>query len=122
MDGGPLSYRSRIVRAVALAAVPLMAFAAVVLWRDARAEESRTADDRIALARAAALLTEAFIDGQVSTVQTLAVTSAITDPTLLPDLPTHMQRLAAENPEWEGVGLLGPDGVAVGGSAVAPRP
>src|SRR5215210_2943179 len=81
------SQRPNVLALVALAMLPLLVLAAVGSWRSVRDAEARVAVERAALAGAAALRAGAFVDDNLSTIRTLSVTRALTDPANAPNLP-----------------------------------
>jgi signal transduction histidine kinase len=102
----------------ALTVIPLVLFGLLTIRTSAEEHESRIIADRVGLARAVAQTVDAFITGNLSTVSSLAVIPAVQG-AARDDVPLELlARVAAENPEWEGLGLVGPDGTNVGGSQV----
>src|SRR5437879_9423309 len=72
-----MSQRLRILRIVALILVPVVAVVVFAIWREVQDGEAQVARERVALARAAALATQAFVDGNLSTVRTMAAAPAV---------------------------------------------
>lgn len=105
-----MSHRARVLSIIAVATLPLAVMAAVLLWQDVRDSEDRIGEDRIALARASALAVGSYVEGNLATVQTLAVMPLVREQISLADITPHLAAVAAENPQWEGIGLIGPDG------------
>ena len=88
-------------------------------WRTALDSEAHVVEQRVTLARSIAQATSSFVAGHVSTVRTLALTAAITDPENEPDLEGFLRRVVAANPAWDGFGVYGEDGWNIA-SAVSP--
>src|SRR5205823_135530 len=109
-----MSQRLRILRIVALILVPVVAVVVFAIWREVQDGEAQVARDRVALARAAALATQAFIDGNLSTVRTMARAPAIVQ--LNANAPRFLAEGAAVKPEWEGVAVVGAGGVVLASS------
>src|SRR5205823_8725210 len=83
----PTSWRrSRILISIAIGILPMVVLAAANLWRQVQEGEQRVEQDRIALARAAALTVSGFVYTSFASLQTLAATPTIADPTPRPEL------------------------------------
>src|SRR5207244_1323939 len=104
------SQRPSVLRLIALATLPFVVLATVSIWRGVGRAEARVAAERIGLARATALSADAFLSGQLATLQTLAVTGIFSDPGGRKDLPELFTRLVDANTDWDSLGLIGPDG------------
>ncbi len=116
-----VSQRPRVLGLIALATLPVLLLAALSAWRGTREAEALVTRDRVALARAAALTTSSFVEGNLSTVRTLTRTRAMTDPDGYPDLEGFVRQMLRENPDWEGVGIVGADGWNIASSSSPPR-
>jgi len=102
-----------------LPTVLLLLLAALSAWRTALDSEAHVVEQRVTLARSIAQATSSFVAGHVSTVRTLALTAAITDPENEPDLEGFLRRVVAANPAWDGFGVYSEDGWNIA-SAVSP--
>lgn len=60
--------------------LPVLLVAVFGLWRYLQAARQEIVDDRIALAEAAALVTDGFISDTIGTAQTLALSPELSDP------------------------------------------
>src|SRR6266849_4749154 len=69
----PPSQMPHVLGLIALAALPLLVLAAASAWRAVKDAEAHVADERVSTATAAALVTARFVDGNLSTVRTIAV-------------------------------------------------
>ena len=116
-----MSQRARVLLIIAMATLPLALAATVLLWRDVQEGEERIGEERIALAQASALAAGSYVEGNLATVRTLAVMPAVRNQ-LGVDLTPHLAAVVAENPQWEGIGLIGPDGYTLASSAGPPSP
>lgn len=123
IEEGPVSQRVRLMLILAAAMLPLIVLAFGFVWRDSQAAEDRIAQDHLALARASALTTGAFLEGNLATLRALSVELADMDMT--DDLARHQLRLAEiadTNPLWSGLGIHDAGGTRlVGASADAPQ-
>ena len=115
------SQRPNVLGLIALAMLPLLLLAALSSWQTVRGAEARAADERIALANAAALRAGAFVNDNLSTIGSLAQTRALRDPQSFPELQEFLDRVLAVNPDWEGWGLSDQDGWNIVGTGVPPR-
>jgi signal transduction histidine kinase len=109
-----MSQRARILWVIVLAILPLVVLSGAGLWQQIRHEESRIAAERLQLAQAAAFATAAFLEGQVATAAAIAVHPTIArarQPSR--ELDAFARKIAGEHPEWEGVGVIGPDGNSI---------
>src|SRR6266545_7452592 len=106
----PVSQRLRVLGAIALGVLPLVLLAAANLGRQVQEGERRVGEDRIALARAAALTVSGFVDTSFATLQTLAVTPTLVDATVRLELDTVLRRARQTDSPSEMIGLFRPDG------------
>ena len=115
-------YRSRILAAIAIGVLPLVVLAAANLWRQVQQGEQRVADDRVSLARAAALTVSGFVDTSFASVKALALTPTLADPTPRPDLSSVLASARETDPSLAVLGLFRSDGwnVAMAGSDQPP--
>lgn len=116
----PLSQRARVLVVVALTALPLMLLTGLVLVRLWLDGEERVARDRLALARALAATTDAYVEGHLNTIVTLAATRAARDPRVVADTEALLADFLRVNPEWSAIALFGPDGRNIASTAGPP--
>jgi signal transduction histidine kinase len=113
-----MTQRARVLWVIGLVIAPLVILTGALLWQQLHDDEERIAAERRQLARAAAFATEAFLDGQVATAKAVAAHPLIARAQPGADLEALVLRVAPEHPEWEGVGVIGPDGRAITGAEV----
>src|SRR5437773_401125 len=106
--------RSRILVSIAIGILPMVVLAAANLWRQVQEGEQRVEQDRIALARAAALTVSGFVDTSFATLQTLSATSTVADPTPRQELTDLLNRARATDSPLSVLGLFRADGWNVG--------
>jgi signal transduction histidine kinase len=99
-----------VLMIVAAASLPLIALVIFGIAQGKVLAEARVAEERVALAQAAALATSAFVDGNLSTARSLGRIPAITAASGSPELEATFRAIQAENPDWDGWGLAAPDG------------
>jgi signal transduction histidine kinase len=119
-----LSQRSRVLSIIFLANLPLLLLALIFVIRAVADGEARIAKERVSLVRAVALTTDAYVETNLSTLQSLALTRAITDPTgptSHPDLPGLLARIDQTNRRFTGPWLYGSDGWNIATPGAAPR-
>lgn len=116
-----LGQRSWVLGTIAIANVPLLLLVTASLWLGIREAETRVAEERTALARAAAVTTTAFVEGNLSTIRSLAHAPVFADPARQAELPPVVDRVLADNPDWEGWGLADADGWNVASTGAPPR-
>jgi signal transduction histidine kinase len=111
-----------VLAAIAIGVLPLILLAAANLARQVEEGERRVREDRIALARAAALTVSGFLDTSFATLETLAVTPTVADPTVRPQLSDLLGRARPPDSPLELIGLFRADGwnVALAGSDQPP--
>jgi len=102
--------RRQVIGIVALASVPLIVLVVFGIVQGKVLAEARVAEERIALAQAGALTATAFVEGNLSTVRSLARVPYLMVSTRPPGLQETYESILAENPDWEGWGLAAPDG------------
>ncbi|MEX2372662.1 MAG: cache domain-containing protein, partial [Dehalococcoidia bacterium] len=112
-----MSQRARVLLILAVAMTPLLVLAIALLWREAGAGEARIARERLGLARAAALATEAFVEGNLSVLESLASDLSPSDGADIEALPERLAGVVAANPEWQGFTVVGADGWNLASSA-----
>jgi signal transduction histidine kinase len=111
-----MSQRARLLAIVAVAVLPLIALTALDIVQELRETEHRVAEERVQLARALGFAVEAFIDGHLSTMKALALHPAVAAGRPSAELDTLLRRVAAANPQWAGIGIVGADGRPYAGS------
>jgi signal transduction histidine kinase len=118
-----LGQRPRVLALFALASLPLLALAVVYLWRGVADAEAGVTEERIALARAAALAASSFVDGSLSTLEALARTRDVTTLSNPGDLQVLLDQIRQEDSIWDVLGLNDQDGwnVVLTGAQVPPR-
>ena len=117
-----MSQRARILWVIVLAILPLVALSGLGLWQQYRHVQERIAGERVQLAQAAAFATAAFLDGQVATAASVALHPLVAHarkPSR--ELAVLLKRIAADHPQWEGIGVIGPDGLSIAGSLDGPK-
>ena len=114
--------RSRLLFYIVVGVLPLLLLAAANLWRQVQEGEQRVVEDRIALARAAALTVSGFVDTSFATLQTLAATPTAADPTSRPELTQLLDRARETDSPLALIGLFRADGwnVALAGADQPP--
>jgi signal transduction histidine kinase len=116
---GQRRFGPRVLGMVVVATIPLLLLAGITLWSGARAQEARVVADHEALAGAAALSAAAFLDGNLSTVRTLAHAPLLARPGE-PLVAGFLDAALRENDDWEGLGLAAPDGWNIVSTHAAP--
>ena len=123
-----MSQRGRLLAIVTLAVVPLVGLSALDIVQGLREAERRVAEDRVELARLLAFSIEAFIGGNLSAMRVITLHPAIAAGRATHELDVLLKRVAAENPQWTGFAIVGPDGKSLAGSlgrgavSIADRP
>jgi signal transduction histidine kinase len=116
-----LARRASVLRVVVLSALPLVLLAAIWVWLAAAADRERIVESRLALARAAALVVETFLDDNLSTIQAVALAPGLTEPQNADATARYLRRLVDEHPDWGGAGLVDGDGWNTLGTENSPR-
>ncbi|HZM34189.1 MAG TPA: ATP-binding protein [Burkholderiales bacterium] len=115
-----MTQRARVLWVIVLVIAPLVVLTGVLLWQQLREDEQRIAEDRLQLARAAAFATEAFLDGHVVAARAIAAGPALRSGVPGRALDETLRTIAAVQPDWEGLGLIGSDGMSISSSQGAP--
>jgi two-component system, sensor histidine kinase and response regulator len=110
-----------VLALVMLPTVSLLLLAALSAWRTALDNEAHVVEQRVTLARSIAQATTSMVSGNVSTLKSLALTGAITDPQDESAIQDFLERVVSANPSWEGLSILGPDGGNIASAFAAPR-
>jgi len=85
----------------------------VLLWRGASATEEQIVRERVADARAAALVVDLFISDNISALQVLTQNAAAVDDRDVGRAARALADAAGTNPNWDGVGLVDSKGLNV---------
>ena len=117
--------RTRIVVRVLACGLPVLLLALVGLWRYLDSAKQGVIDDRLAMAQAASLTTQAFVADVTTSAQIMALTPALLDPA---QRAAHNQRITSKTESLQLVGrraesLAGTDEVIITGcrqGSVAP--
>lgn len=118
--GGSLTQRRHVVLIVIAASLPLIVLVILGIVQGKILAEARVAEERVALARAGALTAGAFVEGNLATVRSLARLPSLRTPASPAALERTLNMLLAENPEWDGWGIAGPDGLNIASTGAAP--
>jgi signal transduction histidine kinase len=118
--GRSLTQRRDVIVIVAAASLPLIVLVVVGILQGIALAERRVAEERIALARAGALVAGNFIESNLSTVRSVSRMRAITEPGSVEDLQEALHAILAENPQWEGWGIADPTGLNIASTGAAP--
>jgi signal transduction histidine kinase len=114
-----MGQRSSLVNVGVLAALPLLIFSLVVLWRDVQEKQRQVAAEHEHRAQVAALTVDAFIGQNLAAVHSVALTLPPFDPANGAEATATLDRLVAENPYWLGAAIIGPDGWDLGSASPA---
>jgi signal transduction histidine kinase len=110
-----MSQRARVLWVIGLAIVPLVALSGFTIWQQYLRDQFIVATERTNFAQAAAYAAEAFLDGQVAAMRALTRHPAVARARGGEELEAALRQAAADNPDWQSVGVAGPDGNAVAG-------
>jgi len=111
-----VSQRARVLWVIALTVLPLVALMAARVWQEYREDRSRIAAERAGLAATAAFTVQVFIENHLATARSITLHPALALGRATPELEAFLERVAAENPDWAGVGVVGPDGTSLLGT------
>jgi signal transduction histidine kinase len=115
-----LSHRRQVLLIVALASLPLIGLVLAGIWLGMVRAEAEVARERLGLARAGAQTTSAFVGGSLATARSLARTRSMIERGRTQSIQQLVDQIQAENPDWEGWGLAGPDGRNIVSAGAAP--
>src|SRR5581483_7352197 len=76
-------------------------------------------DDRVAMADAASITTQAFVDDVSSAAQTLALSPDLADPAQPSSLTALLDHARQTNPDWQSIAVLDSTGKAIASSGPA---
>jgi signal transduction histidine kinase len=111
-----MSQRARVLWVTALAILPLVALSGFTIWQQYLRDQFVVSTERTYFAQASAYAAEAFLDGNVAAVRALARHPVLVRPRQGEELDVFLAAVAADNPDWQGIGIVGPDGKAIAGS------
>jgi signal transduction histidine kinase len=99
--------------------LPVLILAVFGLWRYLDAAKQEIVSDRVAMAEAASLTTQAFVDDVSSAAATLALSPDLADTTRRGTLITLLDHARQANPDWQSITVLDSSGKAVASSGPA---
>src|SRR5712664_1826578 len=111
-----MSQRARVLWVISLAILPLVALSGFTIWQQYLRDQFVVSTERTYFAQATAYAAEAYLDGNVAAVRALAKHPLLVRPRQGEELDAFLKAVAADNPDWQGIGVVGPDGNAVAGS------
>ena len=111
-----MSQRSRVLWVIALAILPLVALSGFTIWQQYLRDQFVVSTERTYFAQATAYAAEAFLDGNVAAVRAIARHPVLARPRQGEELEAFLKSVAADNPDWQGIGVVGADGNTVAGS------
>src|SRR5437762_9621411 len=91
-----MSQRAKVLWVIAFAIFPLVALSGFTIWQQYLRDEALVSSERTYFAQATAFAAEAFLDGQVMAARALAK-------------HPRPETLAADNPDWQGMRVVGPE-------------
>jgi signal transduction histidine kinase len=110
-----MSQRARVLWVISLAILPLVALSGFTIWQQYLRDQFVVSTERTYFAQATAYAAEAYLDGNVAAVRALAKHPLLVRPRQGEELDGFLKAVAADNPDWQGIGIVGPDGNAVAG-------
>jgi signal transduction histidine kinase len=110
-----MSQRARVLWVIGLAIIPLLALSGFTIWQQYLRDQFIVAAERTNFAQATAYAAEAFLDGQIAAMRALARHPALARARGGEETEDVLRQAAADNPDWQSVGIAGPDGNAVAG-------
>src|SRR5579864_1279191 len=115
------SHRTRILSLVLASGLPVLVLAVFGLWRYLDAAKQEVVDDRVAMAQAASITTQAFVTDVSSAAETLALSPDLVDTTRRGALSALLDHARQANPDWQSIAVLDASGriIASGGAAPA---
>src|SRR5689334_12237655 len=116
---GRASHRTRILFLVLGTGLPVLLLAVFGLWRYLDASKQEVVDDRVAMAEAASLTTQAFVNDVSGTARTLALSPGITDPRQRGRLGDLLEGARRANPDWQSIAVLDAAGHTIASSGAA---
>lgn len=119
MRGVRRGLRGRVLLALVVAFIPLIALEAYLLEAQAAALRDRIVSERAALARSLAETSDTYVYGKIAALDALALTPVIRDPAS-GDLDGYLRSLLGRDPSWLTIGLSGADGLNIS-SLTTPR-
>src|SRR6266849_1325475 len=111
-----MSQRARVLWVISFAILPLVALSGFTIWQQYLRDQFVVSTERTYFAQATAYAAEAYLDGNVAAVRALAKHPLLVRPRQGEELDAFLKAVAADNPDWQGIGFVGPDGNAVAGS------
>ena len=116
-----MSQRAKVLWVIALAILPLVALSGFTIWQQYLRDTFVVSTERTYFTQATAYAAEAFLDGQVTAVRTLAKHPALAKPRPGAEFDEMLRQFATENRDWHGIGVVGGDGKTIGSSLPGPQ-
>ncbi|HUQ25646.1 MAG TPA: ATP-binding protein [Burkholderiales bacterium] len=115
-----MSQRAKVLWVIALAILPLVALSGFTIWQQYLRDVFVVSTERTYFVQATAYSAEAFLDGQVAAVRALAKNPALGRARAGDELQKLLEQLAADNPDWQGIKVVGPEAAPSGQPVVNP--
>jgi signal transduction histidine kinase len=115
-----MSQRARILWTIALVVLPLVALNLARIWQNYVDDREAAQAARVRLVETAALSLRVFMENNVAAVQALALHPELARGGPTAELKRFLQRVIKEKPGWVGLGVVGPDGMSIAGTAGGP--
>jgi len=110
-----MTQRARVLWVIALAILPLVALSGFTIWQQYLRDQFVVSTERTYFAQATAYAAEAFLDGHVAAMRALARHPALARLRPGEEPEGLLKQAAADNPDWQSIGVAGPDGNAIAG-------
>src|SRR5712692_1605304 len=111
-----MSQRARVLWVIALAILPLVALSGFTIWQQYLRDQFVVSTERTYFAQATAYAAEAFLDGHVAATRALSRHPALARLRPGEEIEGLLKQAAADNPDWQSIGVAGPDGNAIAGA------
>src|SRR5690242_9666956 len=114
------SHRTRILVLVLASGLPVLVLAIFGLWRYLDTSKQEIVDDRVAMAGAASLTTQAFVSDISNSAQTLALSPGLTGTQARAGLQNLLDGARQANPDWQSIAVVDASGHALASSGGVP--
>lgn len=111
-----MSQRDRLFVLLSAVTIPMFALAAAFVLTSVQESRDSAERDALHLARAGVLATESFFEGHQQTLRAIARDFRDARDLSEPELRGRLVSVSETSPEWDGISVVGPDGVVLAGS------
>jgi len=111
-----MSQRRRLLALLLAVTLPLVGLAVLFVVTSVQESRERAREDAVSSARAGALAADSYFSGHQRTLRAIAFGMRTAGDLTEPELRVRLLEATDANPEWDGMSVVGPDGIVIAGT------